>query len=612
MYDMTARDIVHRLVQNIDSVARHLLPNGKREGKEWLAGSVNGEPGRSLKLCLSGDKVGVFCDFETGEKGDLLNLWCASRHLGIREAILEAKQWLGLPTVQFEPQRPLKSIKSNIELNHKNWHPNCPTAQYLMGERKLTWETLSAFKITEGSSPSQIAFPYYHDSELVSIKYLELERTNGKKRMHVAPGCDPCLFGWQAISSLTQVRRVALVEGELDAMSLFQYDLGIDILSVPFGGGSGDKHRWVEYEFDRLAVYDEIFLVMDNDKEGEAATQELIKRLGRHRCRIVHLPCKDANECLQAEIEGHVIKACFEKATILDPVELKSASSYVVQVIQEIYPSDSQPIGYELPWAKTRGKIYFRPDELSIWSGINGHGKSQFLGQVILYSMQQGARVCIASLELKPKRLLARLTRQASGLRQPSEEYIHAIHKWYEDRLWLFDLVGTTKSEHLLDVFRYAKQRYNIDVFVIDSLMKCGIPEDDFNAQKKFIEQLCDFKNEHNCHIHLVAHPRKGADELKIPGKLDMKGSGAISDLADNCFTIWRNKFKEDEVRKVPTGTEIPREIFNKFDCLLSCDKQRNGEWEGKVTLWFNVDSFQYLEQQHNKPYQFVNYSCVS
>ena len=55
------------------------------------------------------------------------------------------------------------------------------------------------------------------------------------------------------------------------------------------------------------------------------------------------------------------------------------------------------------------------------------------------------------------------------------------------------------------------------------------------------MEQLCDFKHQHNCHIHIIVHPRKGADELQPPGKLDNKGTGAISDLADNCFTVWRN-----------------------------------------------------------------------
>jgi twinkle protein len=120
------------------------------------------------------------------------------------------------------------------------------------------------------------------------------------------------------------------------------------------------------------------------------------------------------------------------------------------------------------------------------------------LEQSMVYSrrLKKGAKVCIASLEIKPRRLLFRLTRQASALELPSPEYIEAVHDWYGDKLWLFDLVRTAKSQRLIEVFRYARQRYGVDVFVIDSLMKLDIAEDDYKAQKVFMEQLCDFKNQ--------------------------------------------------------------------------------------------------------------------
>ncbi len=37
-------------------------------------------------------------------------------------------------------------------------------------------------------------------------------------------------------------------------MTLSQY--GISALSLPFGGGARDKHRWLEWEFDRLSIFD--------------------------------------------------------------------------------------------------------------------------------------------------------------------------------------------------------------------------------------------------------------------------------------------------------------------------------------------------------------------
>jgi twinkle protein len=49
------------------------------------------------------------------------------------------------------------------------------------------------------------------------------------------------------------------------------------------------------------------------------------------------------------------------------------------------------------------------------------------------------------------------------------------------------------------------------------------------------------------CGVHLVMHSRKKEDEFAPPGKFDAKGTGTITDLADNVMTVWRNKKKEAE-----------------------------------------------------------------
>ncbi len=596
------------LAQRAEDVARYLLPQGKREGQEWCVGSIDGGSGKSLKLHLTGEKSGIWCDFATGDSGDLIDLWALNRNISPMAALKEAQQYLGVGQPIFHGHQQKNFTRPSI----KKVTPaarQSPVMNYLVNERKLTVETIQAFEV--GEQGKKIIFYYLRNKELIFLKSLALDRIDGKKQIYVEPNCEPCLFGWQALPVNT--RKVTLTEGELDCMSLYQY--GFPSLSVPFGGGRGNKQKWLEYEFDRLAVFDEIFLCLDNDKEGQIATEELIERLGRHRCRIVTLPYKDANECLEKGISKEKIQKCFEEARTLDPEELKPARSYVDQVIDEFYPKEGALIGYKPPWQYAQGKILFRLTELSIWTGINGHGKSQLLGHIILSSMQQGARVCIASLEIKPKKLLGRLTRQAAGLAEPTENYIRAIHEWYEDKLWLFDLVGTTKSDRLLEVFLYAHQRYGIDVFVIDSFMKCGIDEEDYKAQKVFIEKICDFKNQYNCHVHIVVHPRKSNDETQMPSKLDVKGTGATTDLADSCFTVWRNKAKEEIVQMELNGVPLDSKQSAKLeecDCIWRCDKQRNGEWEGKIALWFDRQSFQYLGKPGHKAKQFIEFSILN
>ena len=70
----SAKDISKALAKRVESVANYLFPSGKIVGKEFHVGSISGEPGQSLSICLKGDKSGVFCDFATGDSGDLLDL----------------------------------------------------------------------------------------------------------------------------------------------------------------------------------------------------------------------------------------------------------------------------------------------------------------------------------------------------------------------------------------------------------------------------------------------------------------------------------------------------------------------------------------------------------
>lgn len=93
---MSSGDIARLLAERAEDVCRYLLPNGRRVGREWKAGSVHGEAGDSLGVVLSGDKAGVWADFSSEESGDLVGLWKATRSLDVAAALAEAEEWLGI------------------------------------------------------------------------------------------------------------------------------------------------------------------------------------------------------------------------------------------------------------------------------------------------------------------------------------------------------------------------------------------------------------------------------------------------------------------------------------------------------------------------------------
>lgn len=278
-------------------------------------------------------------------------------------------------------------------------------------------------------------------------------------------------------------------------------------------------------------------------------------------------------------------------------------SAFTDEVVRHFH-DHTLPKGPTLPWKKARNLLRFREAEVTLWNGYNGHGKSEVLGHVILGLAAQQQRVCIASLEMKPVKTLARMCRQASGVRVPSEEYIRDFHQRTDPWIWLYDQQGTVRQDRILALLRYSAKEKKIQHFVIDSLMKCGVPEDGpmaHQAQKDFVEALCTIARDTGMHIHLVVHSRKGKDENTPPGKMDVAGSAGITNQVDNCLNVWRNKPKERAQEKGDSSEA------NDPDCLLICDKQRNGDWEGRIGLFLHPESHQFMETHFASPVDLLS-----
>lgn len=252
--------------------------------------------------------------------------------------------------------------------------------------------------------------------------------------------------------------------------------------------------------------------------------------------------------------------------------------------------------GARLPWRKTWGLLRFRPGEVTLWGGMNGHGKSLALGQAAAGFVCQREPVCIASFEMRPVVTLARMARQSLAARQPERDAVLGLHEVWSNWLWIYDQQGQVQADKILAVMRYASQELGCKHFILDSLMKCGMAEDDYTAQKLFIDALCTIGRDTGMHVHLVAHSRKARDETQAPGKMDIKGSGSITDQVDNVIIWWRNKPKEAASQ---AGSPADR---NNPDAAMVIGKQRNGEFEGKLGFFFDQDSLQFLQAPDQHP----------
>ena len=577
--------IKRELTARAEAVCRDLLPAGKKAGDEFQVGSVSGEAGDSLKVRLTGPKAGVWSDFATNEGGDLLDLWRHVHGVSLAEALEQARGYLGIaerPEFHKQPTRiwtrPKQPSGTSAPIDNR-------VMDYLREERNLPGSVLEAYKIR--ACDGDIVFPFFAENELRMVKVRKA--WEGHKPKPTEANCEPVLFGWQAIPETA--RDVVITEGEIDALSIAAY--GWPALSVPFGGGGGQKQQWVANDWVRLERFETIYLAMDMDAAGIAAVDELVTRLGAHRCRVVSLPRKDANECLMDGVSKADIDAAMADAMWREPEALQGAWTYVDALVRKRFPKPGDHIGYRLPYASAGDKVLFRPSEVTVWTGASGSGKSQILGDCTVDWIKQGSRICLASLEMPPPKTLKRMVKQATNTDRPTRDYLRQAVRWLGSGLLIYERVGEASLDNLLDVWDYARRRYGCDQFIIDSLMCLGIKTDDYNSQERTMFRVDEWAVDRRCHVHFVAHSRKSEKGQGPQGIEDIKGAMEIGAYAFNVISVWRNRDWED--RWAMAKSDAEREIVEeKPGVILNCCKQRHGDWEGKIGLWFNRETYQY------------------
>lgn len=275
--------------------------------------------------------------------------------------------------------------------------------------------------------------------------------------------------------------------------------------------------------------------------------------------------------------------------------DVRRASEFFDKVKLGFHGEEESVTGMTTPWPSVGDDIRFRKGEVTLWAGVNGHGKSGVLGQVVLGFMAQGDRVTVASMEMPADKTLRRMASQAAGQPRPGVQYLDALESWTDDRLWIYNHIGTVQRDRMISVSRYCSRELGVGHMVIDSLMKCGIAPDDYAGQKAFVDSLCSLARDTGLHVHLVHHIRKGEKETNAPDKFDIKGAGEITDLVDNVLIVHRNKRKEEALASDLKPGE--REKYEaQSDTLLICAKQRHHTWEGKVKLWFDRGSLQFTD----------------
>ena len=132
---------------SIETLLGEWFPDGKIEGIEYKIGSVSGEKGRSLSICIRGEKIGTWKDFSSDDGGkDIVSLFALANGMTQGKACAAIGKRLGVESVgkhksvgppASRPARPSaaraqagKGVQENSASTEPAWVPVVPVPQH--------------------------------------------------------------------------------------------------------------------------------------------------------------------------------------------------------------------------------------------------------------------------------------------------------------------------------------------------------------------------------------------------------------------------------------------------------------------------------------------------
>lgn len=455
--------------------------------------------------------------------------------------------------------------------------------------RRISENTWKSHNVKE--KDGNVAFEYYQNGELVLVKY---RTASVDKRYWQEGGGKPVL--WE-IDETTTDKPLIITEGEFDKLAL--HEAGIDnVVSVPFGS---NNLEWIKHCWEKLKEFEEVIVWADNDEAGLEMREKIVTRLGKYRCKTVNTDRKDANVMLYKDGK----EAVREAVKNAEKIPIKRALQ--LDEIENFDPTEIPKVKSSIPLVnKFIGG--FMEGMLTIWSGTNGSGKSTFLNQQMIESVEQDKPCCVVSGELPHGMLRYWLELQAAGPKKvkskldPARDEISyylpkqmkkKIRRWAKDKLFVYDSFDSLKPNDILEVFKGLARRYGVKHFLVDNLMVINYEasrSEKYNKQAQFIKKMKNFAMDFDTHVHVVAHPRKPKGVIT---KEDIAGLYEITNYADNVGAMHRITEKNKK-----HFSEKEQEADN----ILEIFKSRlYGRQDISMRLKFNEPSKRFFQYGDNK-----------
>jgi len=492
---------------------------------------------------------------------------------------------------QKKYERPPADVLKNIELKEK-------VVGWFAG-RSITKETLDKFMIFSreefmpqtAQKENCICFPYIREGQAINIKYRD-----AKKNFKMVKDAELIFYN---LSSISDKKYCIVTEGEIDCMSAYEAGYGKyyekiilekneetgevtkeedhpmakwGVVSVPNGASKGNqKLDYLDNCSDWFLGLHEIVIATDNDIAGQALKDELIRRLGVERCKVISYPleevvpiengmkrrCKDFNEMLMYLGKDAIIN-CIENSEFI-PVD-------GIYYLEDIFPSMLENFRAGIQLAPTTRFLemddYFRwkKGDINLCTGYGNHGKSFFMLQLMLTkSIYDGWKWAIFSPENFPANdFYDDLVEMYVGkwLDNMSEaEYVEGCYFIDKHIFYVYP-----EDEHdinsINEKFRHLVLKKGIDGVMIDPFNQLDHLQKPYQREDQYLSEILKdikrFALLNNVCYNIVAHPKNPTynsqdKSLPVVDMYDIAGGAMWGNKCDQILSYYRPNYHLDK-----------------------------------------------------------------
>ena len=411
--------------------------------------------------------------------------------------------------------------------------------------RKISEKTAELFKTYKDG---QILRHYYYDVD----GKLTGAKVRTKDKDFRCEGEVKTLFGMQNFRHKTtkKTTKLVIVEGEMDAMSVWESQPNWDVVSIPNGAPAAKKA--IQHNYEWVNYYDKIVIFFDNDDAGRDAAKECAGVLPPGKVYTGFLDgYKDASEALQAGDTEAIRAVCNYDHQQFTPDGIVDAKDLL-----EVVTTPSPPADHDYPFQGLQTKLHgIRFGELTTITSGSGQGKSTFCRSIATNLLNKGERVGYVALEESNRRTAIGLMSSAVGKslhigehskRELTDHFDKTIANW---NLHLFDGFGSFDPDHIYNRIEYMAAGLETRVVFLDhlSILLSGLDGDERRMLDITMTRLRSLVERTGIAMFLVSHLRRsqqdvGHEEGARVALSQLRGSASIAQLSDSVIALERNQ----------------------------------------------------------------------